>query len=485
MGLASQAHVRERGICMEITPAVNQNNSLRFHLITDTHHYASCFEDDLSKIHRDQKCLAETGAIIDSAFRLISDDSDCEILLIAGDVTNNGEMESHLEFIEKLRQLKECGKRIYLITATHDYCDEPYPCYKNSEKRGSPTRREELFELYREFGMDEAVSVDPLSRSYCVKLAPGYRLLCLNDDGNGRTFCGYFPPTLEWISEQVKAANAMGDYIFAMTHHPVLPPTPVYPMMSKRDMLGNYKETAGALSDMGLEFIFTGHTHMQNIALKEMRSGRKFYDINTGSLVGYPSAIRKVELNDSAMDITTLQIKSFEWDMEGKTVNEYTKDRFSFLLRSIFDSMAYDIDNLANLASGFSVEKETIYKLRVPIKIGGIIMQHLTLGAMGMLLLCPHKVDKTIKKVKIKDLVIEIISNLYYGDEPYNPNTTVYRAIDAFTNRISKAMKPVRGSKKIDKIFKTIKNGVLYDAPPSDWVALLPRQAGIQKLDLR
>lgn len=49
----------------------------------------------------DQKCLAETGGIIDAAFEKIAE-SDTDFVLIAGDVSNDGEMVSHLEFREKL-----------------------------------------------------------------------------------------------------------------------------------------------------------------------------------------------------------------------------------------------------------------------------------------------------------------------------------------------------------------------------------------------
>ncbi len=49
----------------------------------------------------DQKCLAETGDIIDSsAFNQLAE-SDTDAVFILGDVTNDGEMVSHLEFVRK------------------------------------------------------------------------------------------------------------------------------------------------------------------------------------------------------------------------------------------------------------------------------------------------------------------------------------------------------------------------------------------------
>ena len=86
--------------------------------------------------------------------------------------------------------------------------------------------REELWDMYYEFGPNEAIAQIERYMSYVVQLAPGYRLLCLNDDGNGKDFCGYDKAQLEWILEQIKSAEQDGEFLFAMTHHPVLPPSP-------------------------------------------------------------------------------------------------------------------------------------------------------------------------------------------------------------------------------------------------------------------
>lgn len=455
-------------------------DTLRFHLVTDTHHYATCFEYDAVKNRGDQQCRAETGAIIDSAFELIANDKDTDIVLIAGDLTCNGEKEGHLEFIKKLQRLKASGKRIYLITATHDYNDAPAPIIKGTDQKASPTSRAELPGMYAEFGRNEALSVHEESFCYSVRLAEGYRLLCLNDDGNGRSYCGYDEEVMHWILGQIEEAKQAGDYIFAMTHHPVLPPTPIYPLFSRRDMLGDFENTSETLADAGLEFIFTGHTHMQNIAVKQTAKGNNFYDINTSSLVGCPTAIRKVALDDEKMTVETLQIQDFDWDRGGKTVNEYLQDKFDFLLKDIFDSMAHDLDRFAQLAVGFSVDKKTVDKLRVPLKLGGKVFQRLTVGGMGKLIFAGRQIDPSIKNVKVKDLIIEVIRNLYLGDEPHAPGTPVHQAFSVLLKRIAPVIRLTKKSDDILGILLMIKDGILYDAPPSDWNTVLPRQEGRQ-----
>ena len=88
--------------------------SLKFYLVTDLHHYAPTLGTSGKAYeiwnNKEQKCLAETGAIIDAAFSKLIDDKDTNIVLIAGDLTSTGAMESQLDFLPKLRRLKEAGK---------------------------------------------------------------------------------------------------------------------------------------------------------------------------------------------------------------------------------------------------------------------------------------------------------------------------------------------------------------------------------------
>lgn len=454
---------------------------LRFHLITDLHHYAASLGTSGTayewRSQSDQKCLAETGAIIDATVDWLLQ-SDIDTILIAGDVSCNGEKESHLDLIPKLRRLQEGGKRVILITATHDYNDSPVRYEGDQEAPATPTTREELLTLYHDFGLQEAIAFHAESHSYVVQLAPGWRLLALNDDGDGRAFCGYFEEHLSWILEQIRLAHEAGDEVIAMTHHPVLPPSPIYPLFSRRDMLGDFEKTSTLLADAGVQFIFTGHTHMQNIAVKTTEKGNTIYDINTSSLIGYASAIRTVTLYDDRMEVSSDHISHFDWDMHGMTVDEYLKSVFDRLLNDIFDSMAFDIQRLSRLAGGFSVEAETILKFRMPLTLAGRALQKLTVGKLAALLGVSRDIAPEVKPILLKDLFVEIVRNIYAGDEPYTPDTPVYQAFRRIMERVKPVIRRLKNSEGILRIMDVIQDGVLYDAPPADNNAVLPRLPG-------
>lgn len=455
------------------------SNELKFYLITDLHHYAEClgtsgkgYEKVLSK---DQKCLKQTGAIIDAYVDRILEDKDINIVLVDGDVSCNGAMESHLDLIPKLRRLKDGGKRVFVITATHDYCvegnevGEGFKCVGDEILPATLTTREELVDLYFEFGMNEALSIHKESHCYSVKLQDGYRLLCLNDDGD-RIFCGYYEDTLRWIDEEIDKARAAGDYIFAMTHHPVLPPSPIYPIISERDMLGDWEKTAKHLADKGIKFIFTGHTHIMNIARLVTEKGNELYDINTSSLVGYPSVMRKVAFDDEKVHVSSVQLTEFNADFEGMDATDFMKMRFDSFLNRVFDTVAFDYDTFAHdVAPSFSFTPERAYRLKFPLNFIGKQLHSLTFKKLGRLLGISKSVAPEIFDRNVKDFAIELVRNVYYGDEPYTPDTPEYKACTAAFKRIKQLTRPIKKLHEPIARFSDIFEGVLYNAPPADW----------------
>ncbi|MDR3345072.1 MAG: metallophosphoesterase [Oscillospiraceae bacterium] len=447
-----------------------------FCLITDTHYY-NADALGLAAEHQ-QKTLNESGAILDAALDTFLARDGCDVLLIAGDITCNGERESHEELVRKLRRVQAAGKRVLLITSTHDYEQE-----NNARKlaEGRPIalmltvtgefnpgvmRRDELRGTYDEFGFADAISVyDELS--YCAQIAPGLRVLMLNDDGDGRSFCGYYPAQLEWILAQLADAKAAGDAIFAVTHHPLLPPFPLYPNISKRDMLGGFETTRDILADAGLRVIFTGHTHIHNIGAHTSAAGNTITDVNTAALCGYPAPMRLCSFDDGVLDIHTETVQDFAWDLGGLTAQEYLRDVFDHLVRNVIRCAAHDFEGFAKECNGFSVQREQIVGYKLPIKLLGHFLEHATLGTLGTLLLCRGKLPKEARRVKLDDLITEVMRNIYAGTENYSPETPVGKAVQILAGRLQKLVgKRLRGS--IAEDLPEFFGALLYDDSP-DW----------------
>lgn len=450
---------------------------VNFYLITDLHYYAPELGTKgkayIKREIQDQVVLKESSAIIDAAIDFIIADKKTNIVLIPGDLTNNGEALSHKGIIERLQRLKDAGKKVYVTTATHDFNSyDRFPeyssesCYFGEEKTpAESTPHEALAEMYRPFGLDEAISIEEESFSYAVMLGKKTRLLALNDDGNGHSFCGYFPKCLNWIKEQAEQAAQNGETVFAMTHHPVLPPMELYPVISQRDMLGDYKKVSKFLADLGIGIIFTGHTHEQNVKFIETEKGNRLYDINTASLVGYPSPIRKVELSPKEVKIETLHIETFEGLPAGMSVKEFFTEKFDTLILGGVDAAINDHEKLADILNGISVPKSLVDNNTFIIKIIGRILDNVTVGNISKLI--GSRADYShVKNMKLKNLVADSIRGLYAGEHQFRPGTAEYEAIMGAVYRINEIIVKYLPKEKQSDFIKLLPfyiNEILYD----------------------
>lgn len=137
--------------------------------------------------------------------------------------------------------------------------------------------------MYREFGPDQADSVHRQSMSYSVKLQDGYRLLAINDDKNLSGKSGVSDDCFEWIRSEVEKARANGEFVLAMTHHPLIAPSPIYGLIGKNDMFGDFDVRREQFADLGMQFMLTGHTHIHSIDKITSKRGNTFYTIATAS----------------------------------------------------------------------------------------------------------------------------------------------------------------------------------------------------------
>ena len=171
------------------------------------------------------------------------------------------------------------------------------------------------------------------------------------------------------------------------------------------------------------------------------------------------------------MRVTTRAIEDFAWDRGGLTVREYLGTHFDYLLRSIIESAANDIDKLAEHAGGFSVEKETIHKLRLPITIAGKTMNRITLGGIGTLLLCRRKVPKDVRKHSMKELFLELVRNIYAGEERYAPDTPIGQSLLAFAARANFFLKKKLAGGPMESLPAFLET-LIYDPTPDDYLEI-------------
>lgn len=423
--------------------------NLNFYLVTDTHFFDPSFKRSGAAYEKrsisDQKCVAETPAIIDAGFKQIADDKETNIILIPGDLVYRGEYQSHIGLRNRLYKLKEQGKKIYLITARHDYDDND--SFEFDGDKMLPVKampRDELRDFYKDFGFDGAISEHKESMSYVAQLADGIRLLALNCDGDCKDFKGLWDNQMKWALEQIEDAHRTGNYIFAMTHYPLLPFSPIMNLISDSH-LTDWEKRANQFADAGLDLIFTGHMHAQAVTEYVTENGNKITDVQTGCFVGCPCAYRKVTIKDSTADIKSYTINDFDYDKQGKSAGEYFQWRFDrmidYKMKEILPNPAIKILN-----------KLTVKKI------------------CNFLWFNP---DKSIQNILAKDLGIELVRNIFIGNEPYVKGTAVYEAFEKLINRLSLIIHIAeKKAGKKNKVLSDIKSFLLCtigDEKQRDW----------------
>ncbi|CDD63189.1 5'-Nucleotidase domain protein [Firmicutes bacterium CAG:341] len=423
--------------------------NLNFYLVTDTHFFDPSFKRSGAAYEKrsisDQKCVAETPAIIDAGFKQIADDKETNIILIPGDLVYRGEYQSHIGLRNRLYKLKEQGKKIYLITARHDYDDND--SFEFDGDKMLPVKampRDELRDFYKDFGFDGAISEHKESMSYVAQLADGIRLLALNCDGDCKDFKGLWDNQMKWALEQIEDAHRTGNYIFAMTHYPLLPFSPIMNLISDSH-LTDWEKRANQFADAGLDLIFTGHMHAQAVTEYVTENGNKITDVQTGCFVGCPCAYRKVTIKDSTADIKSYTINDFDYDKQGKSASEYFQWRFDrmidYKMKEILPNPAIKILN-----------KLTVKKI------------------CNFLWFNP---DKSIQNILAKDLGIELVRNIFIGNEPYVKGTAVYEAFEKLINRLSLIIHIAeKKAGKKNKVLSDIKSFLLCtigDEKQKDW----------------
>lgn len=473
------------------------NDMLEFIVFTDAHYYSKKLGVDTDSYKKydsgNQKLVKDSEEVIKSAFAQIAK-SNCKTIIFCGDSTCDGDVDSHNEFANLLMALKKCGKRVLAITSTHDFQDNGITNkYTGALKEETKAlTREEIPELYKNFGPDEAISVFKDGLSYFTELDENYCIFALNSDRDGTGRSGYSQEMRDWIKDNASKATAQGKKLIAFTHHPLISPSPFFSLIGKNDMMGGHAEIRELLADCGIHLVFTGHSHVHDISYIFSKNGNVLYDVSTSALTGYPSYFRKVYIKDNTAAITSEHItEPVDIKFNGKDLQEHLYNKFFGTIRLTINAAAEDIPTFADCAAGISIPKKTSYKLGWIIKPIAKILNKLTVGNVASWVKKESGLKKedyeNIKDIKVVDFIIDLVLRLYEGDGPYNPETPEYRItvglmniIDSILNTIHLPFsKLLKGYNKVSDLVIPL----LHNSGICDEKAILPLNADEETVD--
>lgn len=309
---------------------IKSGSDIKMFVATDIHYLAKSLTEDSPEYKvfatpKDGRQLLYIDEIMDA----FTDDVKSEkpnFIVLSGDLTNNGEKDSHLELIEKLNIIEKMGVKVFVTPGNHDIKNMWARGFKDGKQFPVESIEQKDFkEIYENFGYKDAISTDDSSLSYMV--APSEDLWLLMIDSN-LYFEGEGMPTnrgiittetLKWIrtcSELAKSKNAQ---IITVMHHNLLKHNE---RMSDGNTLDNSEEAVALFRELGLNIVLSGHIHIQDIATDD-NGESKINEIVTSSLSVYPQQYGVIDYSkNDGFTYNTSSVEVNEWAEKTKSEDE-------------------------------------------------------------------------------------------------------------------------------------------------------------------
>lgn len=293
---------------------------LRMAVISDLHYLSPSFMDNGSKIQEYEKNSAknirDTPALLEVALTDFESDVP-DVLLIAGDLTKDGELQSHLDLKKRLDRLAASGTRIYVIPGNHDI-SVPHPVRFDGSLATavSNVSAEDFARIYQDYGFAQSFSRDTVSLSYAVALDEATWLICIDSNrykeytANTISSGRVLPATEKWVLNLLAEAKTKHITALGMMHHGLVEHFMYQNLFFPDYLVDDWKHLAAVFADHGMKAIFTGHFHANDITQFDSSAGNRIYDIETGSLSSYPFPYRKIRWDGHKLDIHTTKITS-------------------------------------------------------------------------------------------------------------------------------------------------------------------------------
>ncbi len=289
----------------------------KFAVMSDLHYYdtslgttGSAFEECLKS---DRKLLKDSADLLDLAVEDILK-SGVEFVLISGDLTKDGERDCHQKVAEKLSKLTEHGIKVYVIPGNHDVNNPGAYRYEGSESIPVPNITAAQFaDIYSGCGYKSAIYRDTNSLSYVAELAGNLWLVAVdscrsreNKPGEEEIVGGKLSQQQEkWLEDILTKANLNKKAVIFMEHHGVVEHWKGQSRLHPEYLIEDYKYIARLLASFDVRLAFTGHYHAQDISMSDFAGGGFIYDIETGSLITPPCAVRYCTIKNNRIYITS------------------------------------------------------------------------------------------------------------------------------------------------------------------------------------
>ncbi len=244
-----------------------------------------------------------------------------DAIILSGDLTLNGALESHEDLIKALKPLIKANIPVLVIPGNHDTDGTAYVFKDNETYEVDSITSYGFPDLYKDFGYSNTIR-DSNSLSYIYKLSDKIWILMLDVNAND-TFYRVKDESLVWLEENLKKAKKEGALVISSTHQPLT-------IHNKRFTFGfqvsNSNEVLPLFKKYGVNLNLSGHLHLQHITKQDC-----FVDIATSSLAVSPNQYGIIKIKDN---------KLISYETKSVDVSSWAREN-NLMLPSLIDFATY------------------------------------------------------------------------------------------------------------------------------------------------
>ncbi|MEG1143873.1 MAG: metallophosphoesterase [Clostridium sp.] len=265
------------------------------------------------------------------------------VLILSGDISQDGERVNHGELARKLRRVQKAGVPVLVIPGNHDI-NNPWAAtyYGDSMVPTDTVDADGFLDIYHEFGYDQAAGRDENSLSYLYKLDDRYWLMMLDS-------CIYEPKnevggrirrdTLTWMETWLEKAKEEHVTVIPVAHHNLLNESALY---KEECTLENHREVTALLEKYNLPIYISGHLHLQrvkkNISGPTAESQYGIHEIVSGSLSISPCQYGILKwTEDGSLSYNTKAVDVAAWARKHQQEDENLLDFADYSSRFLAD----------------------------------------------------------------------------------------------------------------------------------------------------
>ena len=297
--------------------AFSQTDAKTIMVVTDPHVFAPSLYDEgeaFTTMMNGQRKMIDLSSEIWEALLDTALSRKPDLLLIPGDLTKDGEIESHNVVREGLLRLKNAGINSLVIPGNHDIGGKAYS-YFGETKTEVAVLSNDAWESKYDWVYQQAKAKDTDSHSFVAEPFSGVTVIGIDGSHDKAGTGSLSDATLNWILSQADKARKKKNIVLAMSHWQLVDHFDGQSTLEPACRLANADAIRDSLMHHGVQILLTGHFHVNGITTFRDTTGLtndSIIEITTGAPITFPCPFRWLTISGdrSTVDVQTQNIES-------------------------------------------------------------------------------------------------------------------------------------------------------------------------------